>query len=70
MDLIYVDSTNIDQIGYDEDQREAHVLFKNGRHYVYSEVTSEVWERFKEASSKGKFINEEFKSKGYAYRQV
>ena len=69
MDLIYVDSTSIDQIGYDEDQHEAHVVFKNGHHYVYSEVSQDVWDRFKDAPSKGKFINEEFKAKGYPYRQ-
>jgi hypothetical protein len=70
MDLIYVDSTSIDQIGYDEDQHEAHVVFKNGRHYVYSEVSQDAWDRFKDAPSKGKFINEEFKAKGFPYRQV
>lgn len=70
MDLIYVDSSNVDQIGYDEDTSEAHVIFKSGRHYIYSDVTTEVWERFRDAPSKGTFVHEEFKAKGYAYRQA
>ncbi|GBC58084.1 KTSC domain-containing protein [Pseudomonas aeruginosa] len=70
MDLIYVDSSNVDQIGYDEYQSEAHVIFKNGRHYIYSEVTQEIWERFRDASSKGKFVHEEFRAKGYPCREI
>jgi hypothetical protein len=70
MDLIYVDSSNVNQIGYDECEGEVHVVFKSGRHYIYSEVTEEVWERFRDASSKGRFVNEEFKAKGYPCREV
>jgi hypothetical protein len=70
MDLIYVDSSNVDQIGYDEYEGEAHVVFKSGRRYIYSEVTQEVWERFRDAHSKGRFVNEEFKAKGYPCREV
>lgn len=70
MDLIYVDSSNVDQIGYDEFEGEAHVIFKGGRHYVYSEVTQEVWEQFLNAPSKGRFVNDEFKAKGYPCREI
>lgn len=70
MDLIYVDSSNVDQIGYDEYVGEAHVIFKGGRHYIYSEVTQEVWELFQDAPSKGRFVNEELKAKGYPCREI
>lgn len=70
MDMIYVDSSNVDQIGYDGCDREVHVIFQSGRHYVYSDVNQEVWERFRDALSKGRFINEEFKAKGYICREV
>jgi hypothetical protein len=70
MDMIYVDSSNVDQIGYDAHVGEAHVIFKSGRHYIYSGVNQEVWERFRDVPSKGRFINEEFKAKGYACREV
>jgi hypothetical protein len=71
MDMIYVDSTSVDQIGYDEDAREAHVIFKRGdRHYIYSDVSTDVWDRFRDSTSKGTFVNEELKAKGYACREV
>jgi hypothetical protein len=70
MEFSFVDSSTIDQIGYDEDQQEVHVIFKSGQHYIYSDVSSDVWDQFRDASSKGKFLNEEFKAKGYSYRMV
>ena len=70
MDMIYVDSSNVDQIGYDEAASEVHVIFKNGGHYVYSDVTPEVWNQFQNSESKGTFLNEEFKKKAYPVRKV
>ena len=68
--MIYVDSTSLDQIGFDDGSREVHVVFKNGDHGVYSDVSQEVWEEFRNAASKGTFLNRELKAKGYAYRKV
>lgn len=68
MDFIYVDSTSVDQIAYDEEQGEAHVIFKGGGHYVYGGVSQEVWELFRDSTSKGTFVHQEFKAKGYVYR--
>lgn len=70
MELTYVDSSNVDQIGYDADAGEVHVIFKSGRHYIYSGVSSETWEQFKDAPSKGTFVNQEFKAKSYQYREA
>lgn len=69
MDMIYVDSTSLDQIGFDDDNRELHVVFKNGERYVYSDVSREVWDAFRDAPSKGAFLNRELKAKGYPYRK-
>jgi hypothetical protein len=70
VDFIYVDSSSVDQIAYDEDQGEAHVIFKGGAHYIYSGVTQEVWDLFRDAGSKGTFVNQEFRAKGYDYRRA
>jgi len=70
MEMIFVDSSNVDQIGYDEIVRETHVIFKSGRHYVYSEVNPETWEQFRHSDSKGRFVNQEFKAKGYPCREI
>jgi KTSC domain len=70
MDMVYVDSSTVDQIGYDEYEREVHVIFKSGRHYAYGDVTSDVWEQFRDSPSKGVFLNQEFIAKGYPYREL
>jgi hypothetical protein len=69
MEMEYVDSESVDQIGYDEDQQEAHVIFKNTGLYIYSDVTPEKWEEFRNSTSKGGFVNTEFRAKGYNYRK-
>lgn len=70
VEMTYVDSSNIDQIGYDETESEVHVIFKKSGYYVYSEVNPEVWENFRNADSKGVFLNEEFKKKAYPCRKL
>lgn len=71
MELTYVDSKSVDQIGYDEDQREVHVIFKRGgAHYIYSDVSEEVWLALSNASSKGIFVNDEFIKKKYQCRKA
>lgn len=70
VEMTYVDSSNIDQIGYDEAESEVHVIFKKSGYYIYSEVNTEVWESFRNAESKGTFLNEEFKQKAYPYRKL
>lgn len=70
MDMIYVDSSNVDQIGYDEAASEVYVIFKNAGHYVYEGVTPEVWDQFRNSESKGTFLNEEFKKKAYSFRKL
>lgn len=70
MDFIFVDSSNVDQIGYEEQECEVHVIFKSGRHYIYSDVNFDTWEQFRNSDSKGRFVNQEFKAKGYPCREV
>jgi hypothetical protein len=69
MELVYVDSSNVEQIGYDADWSEVHVIFKTGRHYIYSNVPPDVWDAFLSAPSKGIFLNTVIKKGGYPYRE-
>lgn len=57
VDMIYVDSSNLEQIGYDSESSELHVTFKNGNTYVYLNVPEAVFEDMKFADSKGSFLN-------------
>lgn len=62
VDLQYVDSSNVEAIGYDPDAMELHVLFKSGPTiYVYLNVPQDVFDSLQFADSKGQFINREVK---------
>lgn len=63
-DMVFVDSSNIEAIGYDSATRELHVRFsKSGETYVYYEVEEFVFEDFKRADSKGTFLNASIKDR-------
>jgi hypothetical protein len=63
-DMIFVDSSNIEAIGYDSATRELHVRFlKSGETYVYYEVEDWMFEDFQRADSKGVFFNTNIKDK-------
>jgi hypothetical protein len=57
----YVDSTSIDQVGYDPEAGELHVVYKKSGCYVYSGVPPEKFEQLMNSESKGTFINHEIK---------
>jgi hypothetical protein len=61
-EMIYVDSSNIEAIGYDEDSQELHVQFLSGGYYVYYEVPRQIFDDLLMAPSKGSFLNREVKN--------
>lgn len=62
--MIFVDSKNIEAIGYDEDHMQLHVRFlKSGETYVYSNFEAWMFEEFKMSDSKGAFFNQRIKAK-------
>ena len=56
-----VDSSNIEAIGFDDEDDSLFVRFNSGQEYVYYNVPEETFEAFKDADSKGKFLNEHVK---------
>lgn len=69
-EMIFVDSSNVEAIGYDCATRELHVRFvKSGDTYVYYEVEEWVFEDFKRADSKGNFLNTNIKGQ-YNYGKL
>lgn len=60
-DMHYVDSSNVEAIGYDPDARELHVHFRESGSYVYFEVEELVFSEFLNADSKGKYLNQMIK---------
>lgn len=61
MTLIPVDSTSVQQIGYDEGTQTLHVEFRNGSAYQYFDVPLPVFQEMTNAESKGQYINQVIK---------
>lgn len=60
-EMIYVDSSNVEAIGFDDDKRELHVQFLSSGCYIYHDVPREIFDELMDAPSKGSFLNREVK---------
>lgn len=60
-EMTYVDSSNIEAIGYDDNAQELHVQFIGGGYYVYRAVPRQIFDDMMAAPSKGSFLNREVK---------
>ncbi len=60
-DMHYVDSSNVEAIGYCPETEELHVQFLKSGLYVYAGVPEWVYVEFMEAESKGRYLNENIK---------
>jgi hypothetical protein len=68
-EMQYVDSSNVEAIGYDPEGREIYVRFLNGGTYAYGEATEALYAEFVAAPSIGSFVNRVLKT-GHPYRRV
>ncbi len=69
MEMISVESSNIDKIGHDEDSNTLQIEFKNGGTYQYFDVENNIYEAMLNANSKGKFLHANIKG-AYRYSKV
>ncbi len=61
-EMQYVDSTNIEAVGYDAESLELHVRFAgSGDTYAYYNVPDFVYEELMQADSKGVYLNSQIK---------
>ena len=60
-DMTFVDSSNVEAIGYDDNSQELHVQFLSGGCYIYFDVPRDVFDYLLNAPSKGSFLNREIK---------
>lgn len=56
MEMIPVESSNIDSVGYDEKTLDLRVKFKTGKIYEYHLFPIELFNDFSSSESKGKFF--------------
>jgi hypothetical protein len=69
-EMTFVDSSNIEAIGYDPDSLELHVRFaKSGLTYVYYGVEEWRYQELMQADSKGVYLNANIKP-NYQYAQL
>lgn len=69
-EMIFVDSSNVEAIGYDAQTQELHVRFvKSGETYVYYAVDEWVFQEFMQSDSKGTYLNTKIKP-NYQYGKV
>lgn len=68
MEMLFVESRALEQMGYDEGANELHVVFKNGRRCIYSTVPPHIWEGMVNADSRGGYLDANVKKAGYPFR--
>jgi hypothetical protein len=64
-----VSSSNIASIGYDKNTNTLEVEFNSGDIYQYYSVPEEVYNGLMNASSHGRYLNQNIKGK-YQYQQI
>ena len=64
-----VESSNVNQIGYDGEMMTLYVRFNNGYLYYYEGVQPDVWSQMLYAESKGRFVHTDLKGR-YPYGRV
>ena len=65
--LVPVSSSNVKAVGYEDGS--LHVVFKNGDHYVYSDVDPDTYEELKTSSSVGSYLHKHIKGQ-HEHKQV
>ena len=69
MDMIPVQSSNVESIGYDEAAQTLRVRFHSGATYEYKNVGIMEFEQLKAAPSVGSYLNRNIKG-NYPYQRV
>ncbi|MBI1287147.1 MAG: KTSC domain-containing protein [Flavobacteriales bacterium] len=69
IEKIYVSSSNIEAVGYDEATETLRVWFLNGSVYDYSGVNSLEFEGLRDAPSVGSYLHQNIKGQ-YPYVKV
>lgn len=61
VDMNFVDSSNIEAIGYDADAQELHIRFLSSGTYIYHGVPQEIYDNLMASPSHGSYLNREIK---------
>lgn len=67
--MLQVSSSNIESIGYSEQDQEVYVRFLNGSVYVYKGVPQHEYENLRDAPSLGSYLHRNYKNV-YPYERI
>lgn len=68
-EMIPVSSSNIESIGYEEQNEQVYVRFLNGSLYVYKGVPLHEFENLRDAPSLGSYLHRNYKNV-YPYERI
>jgi len=68
-EMLPVSSSNIESIGYNEENQEVYVRFINGSMYVYKGVPLHEYENLRDAPSLGSYLHRNYKNV-YPYERI
>ncbi|HON01571.1 MAG TPA: KTSC domain-containing protein [Paludibacteraceae bacterium] len=68
-EMVPVSSSNIESIGYDEQNEQVYVKFLNGSLYVYKDVPLHEFENLRDAPSLGSYLHRNYKNV-YPYERI
>ncbi len=68
-EMIPVSSSNIESIGYDEQNQQVYVRFLNGSLYAYKGVPIYEFENLRDAPSLGSYLHRNYKNV-YPYERI
>lgn len=69
VEMFSVSSSNVAEVGYDEQSSQLYVQFNSGELYIYDGVPFNEFENLKNASSVGSYLALNIKNR-YPYRKV
>lgn len=69
VDMIQVESSNVDSVGYDEMEQILYVRFLTGATYIYKGVNSYEFEGLLNAPSIGSYLHRNIKN-NYPYERI
>ena len=68
-EMLPVDSSNIESVGYDEQTETVYVRFLNSSVYIYKGVSLSEFENLKNAPSVGSYLHRNYKNV-YPYERI
>lgn len=69
VDMVPVSSSNVDSIGYNEEQQVLYVRFLNGSLYIYKGVNAYEYDGLLNAPSVGSYLHRNIKN-AYPYERI